>query len=72
VSIEDRGPGFDVARTLRLYAQGKPYFDVAGGGMRAMVESARFGIFWSDGGRAVHLLHEFAPPATPPASPTVR
>jgi hypothetical protein len=60
VRIEDEGPGFDVARIVRLYREGKPYFDVAGGGMRALVGSARFGVFWSDGGRAVHLLHEFA------------
>jgi hypothetical protein len=69
VRIEDRGPGFDVAGTLHRFRAGKPYFDVAGGGLRALAGTTRFGVFWSDGGRAVHLLHEFAATAAPAGRP---
>lgn len=59
VRIKDAGNGFSVSQIHKQYQKGKAYYHVAGNGLRTMVSSINFGIFYDEEGSAFHLLHLF-------------
>ena len=59
VRIKDAGNGFSIYQIHNQYLKGKAYFHLAGNGVRAMVSSETFGIFYNENGSAFHLLYLF-------------
>lgn len=59
IQIQDSGQGFDVKRVLTHCANHKTYFHHAGNGIRLMMESKTFGIFYEKGGAAFYMLYVF-------------
>jgi anti-sigma regulatory factor (Ser/Thr protein kinase) len=59
VRIKDSGKGFDIDGVLEEYSQGKSYYHTAGNGLRLMISSTVFHVFYTEGGTAFHLLHTF-------------
>ena len=59
VRIEDSGNGFSVKSIYEKYEKGKAYFYTAGNGMRSMITSKNFGVFYDKKGSAFHLLYLF-------------
>ena len=59
VEIRDSGKGFDVGETYDRYRRRKPYYALAGNGMRLMARSEHFGIFHHAGGTAFCMLYLF-------------
>ncbi len=61
IRIKDQGKGFDVESTIRRCQSGRDYYKIAGNGLRLMMESRSFQIFFDERGTACHLLHLFLP-----------
>ncbi|MEJ2038093.1 MAG: ATP-binding protein [Desulfosarcinaceae bacterium] len=59
IEIRDHGKGFNIHETYSSYSSRKPYFNLAGNGLRLMAQSTRFGIFHHAGGTAFCMLHLF-------------
>lgn len=59
VRICDQGPGFDVGAIYERYKKKKLYYNLAGNGIRLMIRSENFGVFYNRKGTAFHLLHLF-------------
>jgi hypothetical protein len=59
VSIFDQGDGFDLKAIARRFQNGTTYYHLAGNGMRCMIQSPRFGVFYTHAGRCFHLLYRF-------------
>lgn len=60
IRIRDCGDGFDVQKTFRNLSRGKHYYHLAGNGLRLMMESEKFGIFFDEGGAAFYFLYLFS------------
>ena len=61
IRVADSGPGFDVKAVVEDYHRGRAYFHLAGNGIRRMISSHRFDIFYTARGAAFHLLYRFSP-----------
>jgi len=59
VRIKNGGTGFNVHQVISDFRNGRGYFHLAGNGIRTMVESEDFGVFFDDNGTAFHLLYAF-------------
>lgn len=59
VRIRDSGTGFDIDRILEEYSRGRSYYHTAGNGLRLMIASTVFHVFYTDAGAAFHLLFMF-------------
>ncbi len=59
VRIEDEGAGFDVRGTFEKFMKKGQYFHLAGNGLRHIVNSRIFGVFYNHKGNVFHLLHLF-------------
>jgi len=59
VQIKDSGNGFAVDKIKKNFRFGKPYFHLAGNGLRRMARSAHFGIFYCSKGNTFHLVYYF-------------
>ncbi|BCS96363.1 hypothetical protein DSLASN_19950 [Desulfoluna limicola] len=59
VRIKDNGKGFDIEGVIDEYRQGKSYYHTAGNGLRLMISSTVFNVFYTDNGTAFHLLYTF-------------
>lgn len=57
VRIKDSGDGFDVDGVMEEYSRGKAYYHTAGNGLRLMISSTVFQVFYTDAGTAFHLLY---------------
>lgn len=60
VRIADSGKGFDIANVYRRYLHRRLYYTSAGNGIRLMVNSQSFGIFYSPSGSTFYLLYLFS------------
>ncbi len=59
VRIEHQGTGFDVDAIYERYKRKKLYYNLAGNGIRLMIRSETFGIFYNRRGNAFHLIYLF-------------
>lgn len=59
LQIQDQGKGFDVSKLYESYRRGKAYFLIAGNGIRHMINSMTFAIFYENNGTAFQLLYFF-------------
>lgn len=59
VRIKDTGPGFNLSQVKEQFAKGKTYFHMAGNGLRQMIESPDFHIFFTDQGTGFNLMYLF-------------
>ncbi|MCP4692344.1 MAG: ATP-binding protein [Desulfobacterales bacterium] len=59
VQIKDHGRGFHVKAIYEKYNKKKLYYNLAGNGIRLMIHSENFGVFYNHNGTAFHLLHLF-------------
>lgn len=57
--IKDHGNGFDVKKTVNDFSSGNHYYHLAGNGLRLMMHSQKFGVFFNERGTAFHLLYTF-------------
>lgn len=61
VRIKDTGPGFNPNTVKEQFSKGKTYFHLAGNGIRQMIESPDFHIFYTDNGTGFNLMYLFKP-----------
>lgn len=59
VRVTDSGPGFDLETVKDRFSKGKSYFHLAGNGLKRMIHSPHFRIFFTDGGRSFNLMYMF-------------
>jgi|GEM_PF-1101132 len=59
IRIKDSGNGFSIRNIYEKFENGKAYFHTAGNGLRLMIFSKRFGVFYNKTGNAFHLLYLF-------------
>jgi anti-sigma regulatory factor (Ser/Thr protein kinase) len=59
IEIKDSGKGFNIRETYESYLKRKPYYALAGNGLRLMTQSKSFGIFHHAGGTAFCMIHLF-------------
>lgn len=59
IEIKDSGEGFNIRETYDSFLQRKPYFALAGNGLRRMAASDKFGIFHNAGGTVFCMLYLF-------------
>ncbi len=59
VRIKDSGRGFNIDGVIDEYSRGKSYYHTAGNGLRLMISSTVFNVFYTDNGTAFHLLYTF-------------
>jgi len=59
IRIKDSGNGFSIRNIYEKFENGKAYFHTAGNGLRLMISSKRFGVFYNKTGNAFHLLYMF-------------
>ncbi|MBU1168762.1 MAG: ATP-binding protein [Proteobacteria bacterium] len=59
VRIKDTGPGFNLDDVKDQYTKGKTYFHLAGNGLRQMIRSSDFQIFYTDNGTGFNLMYLF-------------
>lgn len=59
VRIKDSGKGFDLDLIRDKYEKGRAYYHVAGNGLRLMIDSENFHVFFTDQGTAFNLLYYF-------------
>ncbi len=59
VQIEDQGLGFNVNAIYERYNKKKLYYNLAGNGIRLMIRSEIFGVFYNQRGTTFHLIYLF-------------
>lgn len=59
VRVKDEGAGFDLRQVEEQFVRGKSYFHLAGNGLRLMIHSPHFQIFFTDGGTGFNLMYLF-------------
>lgn len=59
ISIADQGEGFNLRNLAAQYQRGTNYYHLAGNGLRGMIQSSHFGIFYTQAGRCFHLIYCF-------------
>ncbi len=65
VRVKDNGPGFDLEMVKDRFSKGKSYFHLAGNGLKRMIHSSHFRIFFTDEGRAFHMMYMFPRTGSP-------
>ena len=60
IRVTDSGPGFNVKAVVKDYHRGRAYFHLAGNGIRQMISSHWFEIFYTARGASFHLLYRFS------------
>lgn len=58
LSVSQFGQGFDFKDTIAKYKRREKYYFVGGNGLRKLDASLTFGVFFGDGGRALHLWYD--------------
>lgn len=59
IRIKDTGSGFEIDKVMDQYVKGKAYFHMAGNGLKRMIDSSDFHIFFSDNGSGFNLMYLF-------------
>jgi len=59
VRVKDSGSGFDILQVKEQFTQGKAYFHLAGNGLKRMIQSPHFHIFFTDEGSGFNLMYLF-------------
>ncbi|WP_035277269.1 ATP-binding protein [Desulforegula conservatrix] len=59
IRIKDTGTGFEIDRVMDRYIKGKAYFHMAGNGLKRMIDSRDFHIFFTDNGTGFNLMYLF-------------
>jgi hypothetical protein len=59
VRIKDSGDGFDLRRVTEEFKKGKSYFHLSGNGLKRMIHSEDFHIFFTDSGACFNLMYLF-------------
>ena len=60
IAIKDRGKGFDVEEVFGHYRKGKPFFHIAGNGLKALSLSKQIMACYRDNGTQLCLLYSFS------------
>ncbi|MFO8057978.1 MAG: ATP-binding protein [bacterium] len=59
VRIKDAGAGFNFPETFHKLQKGGNYYKLAGNGIKRMISSEVFAVFYTEGGRSFNLLYLF-------------
>ena len=61
VRIMDNGEGFNIKSIIDNYSKGKNYYHMSGNGIRQMIRTPSFEIFYTDQGKSFNLLYLLSP-----------
>lgn len=59
VRVKDSGQGFNLDKVRDQYSKGKAYFHLSGNGLKRMIDSPDFHIFFTDKGTGFNLMYLF-------------